>query len=257
MVNVTGRLFLSSFGSSSEVTNLSQNAAAILPARSFSAKCSRCGLRNFPDANLCARCDADLSRPSSGPKVTSRKSDNSGERRQTHVRRGLICAGVLAILFALGLLYFRQAPEATPEAISSIPVATPENSEPAPAAPDPAQQDAESQQAANQVLAGLKHLQGATQTSITYDEYDQMLSQLKSDLNNTLPSFVRHNPSDESFRHEVDAAVRDSTAAGNWWKTTIRNSSVFDDADRFERLQVEWNSAQTHLDNAELALLQR
>ncbi len=64
-----------------------------------------------------------------------------------------------------------------------------------------------------------------------------------------------HSPSDESFRQEIAGALRDYTAAGNWWKTTIRNSSVLKDADRTARLQVEWASAQMHLDNAQKLLL--
>ena len=55
-------------------------------------------------------------------------------------------------------------------------------------------------------------------------------------------------------RQEVAGALRDYNAARNWWKTTIKNSSVLHDNDRVERLQVEWASAQTHLDKAEKLL---
>src|SRR5260370_8412930 len=81
---------------------------------------------------------------------------------------------------------------------------------------------------------------------MSYEEYDDMLTRLKADLNDTLPTFVRHNASDEAFRQEVAAALRDYTAAGSWWKTTIKNSSVLNDADRNERLQADWSSAQPH-----------
>jgi hypothetical protein len=120
-------------------------------------------------------------------------------------------------------------------------------------------EDAQSEEPAKQVLAGLRHFQEHFQdtpkSSMTYEEYDQMLTHLKADLNDTLPTFVRHSPSDERFRTEVAAALRDYTAAGDWWKTTIRNSKVLNDADRTTRLQAEWGSAQTHLDNAEKLLL--
>ena len=238
---------------------MSQKAAAIFQAVKFSKKCPDCGLKNFPDADQCKRCEADLSRRSTGTKVIKQISDNSGRRRQPRVRRVLIFAGSLAMLFALVLFYASQVPQGASqvpqgaqEAISEVPVAQAETSE---SAPDPAQQEAQSQRSATQVLSGLKHFQSATQSNMTYDQYDQMLSQLKNDLNSTLPSFVRHNPSDESFRQEVAAALRDYTAAGNWWKTTIRNSQVLTDADRIVRLQAEWKSAQTHLDKAEKLLL--
>ena len=90
---------------------------------------------------------------------------------------------------------------------------------------------------------------------MSYDQYNEMLTNLNAELNNTLPTFVRHDPSDERFRQEVAGAVRDYAAAGNWWKTTIKNSSVLSEADRTARLQVEWGSAQKHLDNAEKLLL--
>ncbi len=82
-----------------------------------------------------------------------------------------------------------------------------------------------------------------------------MLALLKADLDNTLPSFVDHEPDDESFRVEVHAAIRDYTAAGNWWKTAIRNSSVFTDADRTERLVASWSSARAHIETAEQMLV--
>jgi len=89
---------------------------------------------------------------------------------------------------------------------------------------------------------------------MSYEEYDEMLNRLRSDLNSKLPSFVDHNPGDETFRKEVEGAIRDYTAAQNWWKTVMRNSSVLSDADRTERIIPSWTSAKAHIENAEQAL---
>jgi hypothetical protein len=92
------------------------------------------------------------------------------------------------------------------------------------------------------------------QPNMRYEDYDQMLNQLETDLSNVLPNMSSRKPSDQSLRQEVAGALRDYNAARNWWKTTIRNSTVLHDNDRLERLQVEWASAQTHLDRAEKLL---
>src|SRR5205807_5782605 len=99
------------------------------------------------------------------------------------------------------------------------------------------EQNSQSEAAATKIVAELKRFQDATESGVDYTEYDKKLNSLKTNLNNTLPSFVRHNPSDEIFREEVAAALRDYNAAGNWWKTTIMNSTVFTEADRNERTQ--------------------
>lgn len=181
--------------------------------------------------------------------------DKSGEFGRLKVSFVLIFAAVLAVLLVLVLFYIRQGPGATSEAISEVGVAQPATPRDEQPGQDPVQTDRQSEEAAKRVLAGLKRFQDATESSMSYDEYDEMLTRLNADLNNTLPTFVRHNPSDEGFRQEVAAALRDYTAAGNWWKTSIRNSSVLNDADRDERLQANWSSAQTHLDNAQKLLL--
>lgn len=116
---------------------------------------------------------------------------------------------------------------------------------------NPAQQNPRSEQATKEVLAELKRFQGAMESSMGYDEYDEMLNHLKAVSDNALPAFAL---SDRSFALEVEGAVRDYTAAGRWWKTTIRNSSTFSDAERVERTQPLWNSARTHVDNAEKLL---
>ncbi len=186
---------------------------------------------------------------------------HSGELGQFKVSFVLTLAVAVAILLVLLLFYFRQNPQTTQAATQAAPNETGVAQPPPPPqseAPvqDLAQTNRQSEEAAKRVLAGIKRFQGATESSMSYEEYDDMLTRLKADLNDTLPTFVRHNPSDEAFRQEVAAALRDYTAAGNWWKTTIRNSSVLNDADRDERVQPSWRSAQTHLDNAQKLLLE-
>jgi hypothetical protein len=177
----------------------------------------------------------------------------SGELGQFKVSRVLMLSAALVILLVLLLFYFRQDPQATQAALSDTGVAQPTPSSVQPAQ-DAAQKDPQSLEPARKVLIGLRRLQDATEGNLTYEEYDERLTRLKADLNSTLPTFVRHDPSDESFRQEVAAALRDYTAAQSWWKTIIRNSQVLTDADRTARLKVEWGSAQTHLDNAEKLL---
>jgi len=182
---------------------------------------------------------------------------HSGEPGQFKISRVLIVSAALVILLVLLLFYFRQDPQATqaaPAALNDNGVAQPTTAQSEAPAQDLAETNRQSEAAAKRVLAGLERFQDATEHSMSYEEYDEMLTRLKADLDNTLPTFVSHNPSDETFRQEVAAALRDYTAAGDWWKTTIRNSSVLNDADRDERLQPSWRSAQTHLESAEKLL---
>ncbi len=231
---------------------MSQKPAAINPAVGSFKKCSHCGLRNLANKSRCARCKQDLSLTLTEAKIQEPLNDCSGEFGQSKVAVILIVSGVL--LLVLGLVYMRQRTQATPEPIGEVAVvqpATPDVEKPAKAT---SQESPQSKEAAAHVLGELRHLQRATESSMTYDEYDEMLTHLKADLNSTLPSYVDHKPSDEVFRREVESMVRDYTAAENWWKTTIRNSSVLSDADRTERLTASWTSAKTHLENAEQAL---
>jgi|GEM_PF-3610700 len=172
------------------------------------------------------------------------------------VSRVLMLSAGLVVLLVLLLFYFRQDPQGTQAAPSGA-----GHAQPTPAAEQPAQdaaqKDPQGLEPAKQVLIGLRRLQDSTEGNLTYEEYDERLARLKADLDSTLPTFVRHDPSDESFRQEVAAALRDYTAAQSWWKTIIRNSQVLTDADRTARLKVEWGSAQAHLDNAEKLLRER
>lgn len=232
---------------------MSQIPVIVNHAAESSKKCFHCGLRNFADQTRCTRCKYDLSLPLTEPRNNDQVPDNAGEFGRLKVSVVLIFAAVL--LLGLALLYFRQDPQGTPVAASEAGVGQPATQQAEQTGQVIAQENAQSQAAAKHVLSGLKRFQGATEGSMSYEEYDEMLTRLKADLNNTLPSFVDHKPGAETFRREVDAAIRDYTAAGNWWKTTIRNSSVFTEADRTERLIASWTSAKTHLYNAEQMLV--
>ena len=181
---------------------------------------------------------------------------NSAELGRSTFSFAWILAALVVVLLGLVVLYMRQVPEGTPEvggeaAAVQTPV-TPDAEQPG---ENGVEHNSQSEAAATQIVAELKRFQDATERGMDYDQYDKELNSLKTDLNTTLPSFVRHDPSDESFRQEVAAALRDYTAAGNWWKTTIRNSSVLTEADRNERTQRNWASARTHLTNAEKTLV--
>ncbi len=238
---------------------MSQKTAAADQVVKFSRKCSECGLRNFVDAKVCRRCDSDLLSRSAGAKKVLPLPKDTNEVRQSKAGRILIFVAAVAIVSVLLLFYVRRVPQGTETLAGPV-----ESSESAKQSQQSFQdtgesvvtEDDKSEEPAKQVLAGLKHFQETPKLTMSYEEYDQMLANLKADLNNTLPAFDRHQPSDERFRKEVAAALRDYTAAGNWWKTTIRNSKVLNDSDRTTRLQVEWGSAQAHLDNAERQLVQ-
>ncbi len=234
---------------------MSQKTAAIDQPVKFSKLCASCGLRNFADSDRCRRCKSDLSRWSAGAREFKQIRVDAGEPGSLKARHVLTLA-VPVILFLLIFFYVRQGFQETQANPSEVEVSQTVPSQPQQPGQNSAPENAQSQEAAaKEVLAGLKRFQGATQNKMSYEEYDQMLTQLKADVNNMLPTFVRHSASDETLRQEIAGALRDYTAAGNWWKTTIRNSSVLNDADRTARLQVEWGSAQMHLDNAEKVLL--
>jgi hypothetical protein len=167
----------------------------------------------------------------------------------------LISAVILAVLTALVLLYIRQGPQAAPGALNQGAGTQPATLQPQAEAKDTLQQTPQSAEAASKVLGNLKHFQQATENNLSYAEYDEMLNQLNADLNNTLPEFVGHSPGDETFRKEVAAAVREYAAARDWWKTTIDNSSVFNEAARNEKVQADWTRAKIHFENAEKVMV--
>lgn len=206
---------------------------------------------NFTDKTRCARCSHDLSQPLTELGNTQNVLDSPGDSGRLKV--GVVVVFVVVLLGGLFWLYILKDQQGTPEPVAEAAAAQP--------APQPADQPAvtaqenpESREAAKQVLAGLKRFEGATNTRMSYEEYDEMLTRLKADLSSKLPSFVDHNAGDEAFRKEVEGAIRDYTAAQNWWKTVMRNSSVLTDADRTERLIPSWTSAKTHIENADQAL---
>lgn len=230
-----------------------QKAATNNHATESSKKCPHCGLRNFADTNQCRRCKSDFSLPLNVAKDDNLRG-NSGELGRSTFSFAWILAALAVVLLGLVLFYMRQGPQDLPELRGEAPVAqTPADAEqPGEKA---VEQDSRSEAAATEIVAELKRFHDAMESVKDYSEYDKKLNSLKTDLNKTLPSFVRHDPSDEIFRQEVAAALRDYTAAGNWWKTSITNSSVFTEADRTERTQRNWASARTHLTNAEKTLV--
>jgi len=182
--------------------------------------------------------------------------NDSGEFGRQTFRFAWILAALVVVLSAVILLNMRQAPQATSEVGSEAAVAqAPVTANPEQPGLNAVDQNSQSEAAATQIVIDLKHFQDATESGMDYDEYDKKLNSLKTNLKATLPSFVRHDPSDETFRQEVAAALRDYTAAGNWWKTTITNSTVFTEADRNERTQRSWESARTHLTMAQKTLV--
>src|SRR5437016_4758039 len=132
---------------------------------------------------------------------------NSGEPGQFKISRVLILSAALVFLLVLLLFYFRQNPQGTQAALSETAVAQPTPLEQP--AQDVTPEDPKNLEPAKQILTALKRFQDATERNMSYDEYDEMLTSLKADLNSTLPTFVRHHESDESFRQEVAGALRD------------------------------------------------
>jgi len=232
-----------------------QKAATINNATASTKKCIHCGLTNFADTKRCKRCKSNPSQPLNLAKNDKRTRGDSAEVGRSSFSFTWITA-LVVVLLGLVFFYMRQRPQGAPEpgldAVVAQTLVTRDAEQPEQTA---VEQNSQSKAAATQIVTDLKRFQDATESGIDYNEYDKKLSSLKSDLNNTLPSFVRHDASDETFRQEVDAALRDYTAAGNWWKTTITNSTVFTEADRNERTQKNFESARTHITNAEKTLV--
>lgn len=231
---------------------MSEKTAALDQAIKFSKKCAECGLRNFPGEERCSRCDAELSRNAHRAAKPKESRTRSAKPRRTKARKRVILSAALVVLLGLVLFYVRQDLPGTREALGLISAAQTAATESGPA--EASAEEAHSQESAKQVVAALKRFHIAAQPNMRYEDYDRMLNQLEADVNSILPTLVSHSPSDEKLRQEVTGAVRDYKAALDWWKTTLSYSNVLSDADRVERLQVEWASAQTHLRNAEKQL---
>jgi cytoskeletal protein RodZ len=216
-------------------------------------KCSACGYRNFPEINQCRRCKSQLSHPLNPVKKDSPMPDKSGELGRSTYSLAWILAALVAVLLGLVMVYMRQGAQTTPEQVTEAVAepAAPDAKMPEQPAQGSVEQEAESKAAAIQVMAELKHFQDATESGMDYSEYDKKLAGLSAKLNSTMPTLVLHKPNGETFRQEVAAALRDYTAAKNWWRTTMANSSVLTEADRNERTQRNWASARAHLTTAE------
>jgi hypothetical protein len=231
-----------------------KETASINNASDSSKKCPGCGLRNFAGANKCKRCKSDLSAPLKVTKNEKRVPADSAESDRSHSVAWVV-AVLVVVALGLVLFYMKQGPQETPEPGSEAVVAqtsvAPDAEQPVKSA---AEQNSQSEAVAKQIVTNLKGFQDATEGGMDFKEYQQKLNSLRSDLKNALPSFDRHLPGDETFRKEVASALRDYTAAENWWKTTIRDSTVFTETDRKERTQISFESARAHLENAEKSL---
>lgn len=241
---------------------MSQKAANINHQATSGKRCPQCGLVNFAGTKRCKRCKAELSLPPAEILNKRAARDSFPELGRSKIKPFWIIAVFLVVLLALGALYVGQKPQEaqevvkeTQETVKKAEVEQSGKPETEQEREDRARQNAQSREATAKVLEQLKQMQWATGSSLSYDEYNEMLVDLKAELDRTLPSFVGHDSGDENFRHEVDAGLREYTAARDWWKTTIQYSSVLTDTDRTEKLQMHWSAAQSHLDNAEKELL--
>src|SRR5207244_4063464 len=109
--------------------NMSHKTAAMDQPVKFSRKCRECGLRNFIDATVCRRCEADLSqRPtraneSTKPKDIEQIPEQPVEPGQSKGRSLSILAAALVILFALVLFYVRQSSQESEPMAGQVDVA--------------------------------------------------------------------------------------------------------------------------------------
>ena len=227
-----------------------KEAATINNPTKSSKKCFQCGLKNFAARDKCSRCKASLSKPLTVAKKATKTGEDSVESNRSKFSFAVALALLVVAFSGLLFFYMKSGPQGRSEVAEAVPTTSdmPDTRGPRAVAEE---QDSQSEAAATEILIHLKRFQSATESGMEYDEYDRKLKSLKTELNNTLSSFVRHNPNDESFRREVDAVLQDNTAAAQWWKTTITNNGVFTEADRNERTQRNWASARTHLTNAE------
>ena len=179
--------------------------------------------------------------------------EKSSELARSKATIAVMCTAGLGLLLCLVYIYTNQVRSTTPAVVTTaIAQEDPQEKLGDPEQQNPAQETPQRVVSPGEVLEGLKRFQRTTGSSIGYDEYEEELTQLSVLVDEAVLAL---GPANHAFRLEAEAAVRDYIAAGKWWKTTIRNNTVFSDADRIERTQAIWNSAKSHVENAEKVLV--
>jgi len=232
---------------------VSQETATITHATGPSIKCLTCGLRNFADAKECRRCKTDPSQPMIEAKDVKLLDDDSADSSASKFNYAWVLVLVVGGLLIVGMLYMWQSsidPEADPIQAAAAPAAA-VSEQPA---VDLAKENERNQEVATEILTEVKRFQASAEGEMTFEQYEEKLKKLRVELNNKLPNFSRREPSDETFRKEIEGALREYDAAANWWKTTITYNAAINEADRKERTQKNWTSAGAHLATAEKML---
>ncbi len=231
---------------------MSQETATINRVAGPSIKCLTCGLANFADSKECRRCKADPSKPVEA--ITEPVTrDNSEPTVSAKSSYAWIISAVAGLVLILGIVYMWQSSPPPGNEAAQAASAPPAAASGQPAV-DLAKENERNQEVATEILTEAKRFQAAAEGEMTFEQYEQKLKNLRVELNNKLPNFSQHEPSDETFRKEIEGALRDYDAAANWWKTTITYKEAIDEAGRRERTQQIWASARVHLDTAEKML---
>ena len=231
---------------------MSQRSATVDHSTTTSRKCIQCGLINFADVDQCKRCKSDLSQKSTGVESNERLSDTPTQSGRLKVSFVVLCGAGLALTLCLVFFFTKQAAATKPATAMETQMAEAVTPHTLPVTESPAPQTRRSEDATREVLDELKAFQSVAGSTMSYEEYDQKLTELKVLADEASASF---GPADHTFGVEVEAAILDYTAAGKWWLTTIRNNKVFSEADRNEKTQAKWDSAKIHVENAEKALI--
>ena len=232
---------------------MSQEIATIPRAAGPSIKCLSCGLANFADAKECRRCKANPTQPPIDAKDVKLLDEVSEMSSGSKFKYAWVLVLIAAGLLIAGLLYMWQSspdPQTDPVQAAAAPPA-PVSDQPA---VDIAKENSRNHEVAMAILAETKRFQSAVESEMTFEEYEQKLNSLRTELNSKLPEFSRHEESDETFRKEINGALREYEAAANWWKTTIRYNEAINDEGRKERTQGNWTKAREHLSTAEKML---
>jgi hypothetical protein len=239
-----------------KVSDVSQTTATLNNSTGSAIKCPSCGLTNFRDAGNCRRCKSDLSAPLDGVTVANQPRVHAADPGRSKFGLAGVLAVMLILLAGAAVFYIKQGAKQAAGALNGTSKTQPasDTSQPQAEAENTVQPGPESEQAAANVLSELKRVQEAAERGVPYAEYDQMVAQLKEDVNVGLAQFAGQSENDKTFRQEAAAAVREFSSARNWWKTTNEHSAVFNDNDRNEKLQFNWSLAKTHIENAEKAL---